>query len=321
MTFRETSSRIKIIILISSLIGLGGCNPELYRQPAQDFKTASHSLESAYFTELDISNKARIQRGDLEDQIAIWGASPGVVNKSYTERVSLTMIKRREEDVHKDITILRRVAFDTLEGYASTLVSLSSEKETEAIVNELNALGGDITNALEMVGSITSTSEQLSRYAGPLKQYVEILNEVVRIVSNVMRERAIMETIGASNDPILELLAILKNEAVAASENSKRQFAASRLELESFLSRDDFMLTTNVSKATIAEKIADLKILEERMGKDDIDKAFDAAVKAQGALVRKAVLRDPQDWALQIRAFRERVVNTRETIERIRSDM
>lgn len=73
-------------VLLISVFSLNACNPAMYKRPAQDFQVASATLKDAYFLEWEISNKAQIERGDLDDQIQIWTSPPGVPAAEF-ERV------------------------------------------------------------------------------------------------------------------------------------------------------------------------------------------------------------------------------------------
>lgn len=310
--------------LIGCVVFIAACNPSVYKKPAENFRTATTSLKDAYFIELDLSNKARIERGDLEDQIAIWGAPINVVSESTILQVSDNMKKRRQGDIHEQLKPLRKQAFAALEGYSGVLVSLASDEPTEEIVSELNGLVQDIEGVLKMARTMTiaaAHADKLTNFVGPLQQYVGVLNEVIRLASSLIRERAIVKTIGKSNDSIVELLTVLKSEAGDARENTKSQIKKARENLEGFIGGTKLANANNESKAEIAKRIAELQVLEDQINDVDIERAFDAALKAQGALVRKAFMKDPKDWVLQIQAFRERVTATKEAIEKIKSEI
>lgn len=299
------------------------CNPSIYKRPSEDFLNASVSLRQAYFLEWELSNRARIERGDLEDQISIWLAPAGV-DKSYIEPVSENMAARRQEDIHQALRPLREKAFSTLEGYAGVLVSLASDEQTEAIVTELNGMVQDIKDVLEAAKTIEKISGQVKKvesFTGPLAQYVDVLNEIIRLVSDLVRYQAIRQTIVRSNDSVLEILYVLKTEAVWAKDNARAQIRNTREVLEGFLEKPRFSDVQNTHKAAIAQKIAALKAIEQQIMNDDINTAFDAAVKAQGALVKSTLLTDPSDWAVHIRAFKKRVEDTKEAIERVADAM
>ncbi len=310
-------------IFVLVIFFLSACNPSIYRRPSEDFLTASVSLRQAYFLEWELSNKARIERGDLEDQIAIWGAPAGV-DQSGIERVTERMTARRQEDIHQALRPLREKAFSTLEGYAGVLVSLASDEQTEAIVTELNGMVQDIQDALEAAKAIEEISgqvEKIENFTGPLVQYVGVLTEIIRLVSDMVRYQAIRQTIVRSNDSVLEILYLLKTEAIWANENARRQIKITREVLEDFIGKPRFTDIQNTHKAAIAKRIAELKTIEEQIMSDDINTAFDAAVKAQGALVKSTLLKDPSDWAVHIRAFKKRVEDTKEAIERVTDSM
>lgn len=310
-------------IIFFCILFFAACNPSVYRRPSEDFLTASVLLREAYFLEWELSNKALIERGDLEDQIAIWVAPAGI-DKSYIEPVLKKMSTRRQEDIHEALRPLREEAFSMLEGYAGVLVSLSSDDQTESIVTELNGMVKDINKVLEAAKAIKEVSkhvEKIESFTGPFAQYVGVLNEIIRVVSSVVRYQAIRQTIIKSDDTVLEMLSLLKTEAVLAKDNAQKEIKEARKVLEGYLGKPVFANIHNTHKAAIAKRIAELKAIGDQIMKDDISTAFDAATKAQGALVKSTFLKDPSDWVVQIRAFKKRVEDTKAAVEAVTSEM
>lgn len=324
MVSRWTRSRtIQGLCLLGFTVFITGCNPAAYKIPAQNFHAGTVALKEAYFLEWDISHRATIDEGDLEDHISLWGMPDGG-DASDVQRVSDEMAARRTTDIHEGLRPLREQAFAALEGYAETLVSLASDEPTEAIVSELNGLVQDINDVLTIVSkteSLKRHADKVEAYVGPLQQYLDVLTEVLRLVSGIIRERAIIQTIGQSNDSVLALLSVLKSEAIMARENTYFQIETAREALDTFLASPPGQNVTNATKATIAEKIAGLQALEDRIRQSRTEEAFDLAVEAQGALIKKAVLKNPTDWAIQIRQFREKVAAIKRTLETIDSEM
>ncbi|RLJ17333.1 hypothetical protein DJ030_14895 [bacterium endosymbiont of Escarpia laminata] len=318
----RSSNATKGLLLFFSLF-LTACDPSQYQKPAEDFLAATVTLRQVYFLEMDLSNKANIERRDLEDQIAIWGA-PADVDQESIERVANKMTERRRNDIHEALKPLRKKAFAAIEGYAQTLVNLASGESTEAIVSELNGLVQGIEGVVARASKISALSDRsakVAKLAGPLKQYAGILREIIGLVSDVVREQAIIQTIGRSNKSVAKLLSVLKNEAVTANNNTQIHIKKARENLEGFLKKNGFANADNISKALIAKRLADIRIIEEQVKDDGIDKAFDAALDAQSALVEKAISTDAMDWAIQIRAFKDRAEATKTAIEKIQSEI
>ncbi len=306
--------------LICCTMLLCACNPAQYKGPAEDFQTASADLRRAYFLEWEISNQARIRHQDLEDQIAILNAPSGANIAPFISK----MAARRQKDIHEHLRPLREKAFSALQGYADILVSLASDESTEAITLEMTGLVGDISKVLETAKDIKSTANPVTKvgqFSGPLQQYVGVLNEIIGLVSKVIRERAIVQTIGKCNNTILELLSVLKTEAIAAQDNAMRETHNAKQAIEMFMDKPAFKSASNDSRASIAQRVAELTAIEKRIERTAIADAFDAVVKAQGALIEKAVVDKPADWAFRIRSFREQVSSTKAAIESIRSEM
>ncbi|WP_177421164.1 hypothetical protein [endosymbiont of Lamellibrachia barhami] len=208
----RSSNATKGLLLLFFSLFLTACDPSQYQKPAEDFLAATVTLRQVYFLEMDLSNKANIERRDMEDQIAIWGAPPGIDHQSI-ERVINKMTERRRSDIHEALKPLRKKAFAAIEGYAQTLVNLASGESTEAIVSELNGLVQGIEGVVAKASKISALSDRsakMAKLAGPLKQYAGILKEVIGLVSDVVREQAIIQTIGRSNKSVTKLLSVLK---------------------------------------------------------------------------------------------------------------
>jgi hypothetical protein len=301
---------------------LTACSPAVYKKPAEDFRNTAISLKQAYFIELELSNKAQIERDDLEDQIVIWNSKFDLPFEEI-EKLSKKMADRRKKDLHEELKPLREKAFAAIEGYAGVLVSLASGEQTEAVITEVNGLVQDINGVLETVGKLDALAKQsqsIIGFTGPLQQYVGVLTEVIRLVSDVVRERAIVKTIVKSDEPVIGLLTVLKGEAVTARENTRLQMKNVRQDLSPFLKTDN---SNKVFRAEITKRMAEITAFEEQINlkENDISNAFDAVIKAQKALLQKAFLNDQTDWGARIREFRERVKSIRDAMEKIKAEM
>jgi hypothetical protein len=324
MCFTCIIPRSFLAVIVGCIFVLTACTPVVYKKPAEDFRIAAVSLKQSYFIELELSNKARIEREDLEDQIVIWKSKVKIAPSDIL-RISEKMAERRQKDLHRELKPLREKAFAALEGYSQVLVSLASGEETDAIITEVNGLIKDINRVLETVGklaSLTTQSQSIAGFTGPLAQYVGVLNEVIRLASDMVRERAIIKTIGKANEPLIELLTVLKGEAVTARENTLLQMENVRQSLSIFLNNADSQNNDNVFQAEIAKRVAEITVFEKQIMQDenDIGKAFDAAIKAQKALFQKALLNDQADWEVRIRDFRVKVQATKDALEKIKAD-
>ena len=171
MGLTSLASRRCMALLVGCTLLLAACSPAVYKKPAEDFRSAAVSLRQAYFIELELSNRARIERGDLEDQMVIW-TSKGPLSPEEMAALSTKMAERRQEDIHQTLKPLREKAFAAIEGYAGILVSLAAGEQTEAIVTEVNGLVQDINGALERAGKLgllAQQSQAIAGFSGPLR--------------------------------------------------------------------------------------------------------------------------------------------------------
>ncbi len=196
---------------------LSGC-PRDYLTPANDLKVATADLQDVYYLELDISNKARIERGDLEDQVNIWSLYGDEIDVPFLLEMSGKMVDRRRKGVNKEIILLRRQAFAAIEGYASILAGLALETPDVRLTAEINTFKATIQNTLSQVDGIPSTSEiheTVKQFSEPLEAFVGDLTSINEIVNKADVEPAIRDTIGTANEAIISLLKVLKQEAVS----------------------------------------------------------------------------------------------------------
>lgn len=308
-------------LLLCLVLGSAGCTPSAYKAPAEEFLAGTRSLREIYFAEWDIANKARIQRADLDDQVVIWTAPPAVANGTEIARLRERMAKRRTEDVHDQLRPLREQAFAVLEGYGSTILGLASDESTESLVSELNGLAGDVQATVRAAGQLKLAADAAARAAsflGPLQSYVQVVNELVRGISSVLREQAIHETIGRSNRPIVDLLNVLKTEALLAKARAESELKAARHRADSFVRHPAFADMAPNVKTTLARDAAKLDALAARYAAVDIDGAFTSALQAQQALVEAAVIGNIEDLRRRMQTFQVQVEKVRQTISQIR---
>lgn len=316
----QSGRRFVTQLLLCLVLGSAGCAPNAYKAPAEEFLTGTRALREIYFAEWDIANRASIQRADLDDQVVIWAAPPAVANSDEIAKVREKMAKRRTEDMHGQLRPLREQAFAVLEGYASTILALASDESTASLVSELNGLADDIQTTVKAAGQLklaADTARRAATFLGPLQSYVQVLNEIVKVVSSILRENAIRETIGRSNAPIVELLNVLKAEALLAKERAELQMKAARSRADSFVKHPGFADMAPTVKTTLAREGASLDALAERYAAVDVEGAFSAALRAQQALVETAVVGDIGDLLRRMQLFQAQVERVRQAVNNL----
>lgn len=307
-------------LLLCFFILLAGCAPIAYKAPAEEFLAGTRSLREIYFAEWDIANKARIQRADLDDEVVIWSAPPAVANSAEIAKLRERMAKRRIEDIHAQLRPLREQAFAVLEGYANTILGLASDEPTASLVNELNGLAGDIQSTVKAAGQLKLAGEAAAKAAaflGPLQSYVQVLNEIIKGISSVIRENAIRQTIGRSNAPIMELLNVLKAEALLAKARAESELKEARNRADSFAKHPAFATMAPNVKTELARAGASLDALAQRYAAVDIEGAFSAALRAQRALVETAVVGNVDDLLERMRTFKAQVEKVRQAVSEL----
>jgi hypothetical protein len=304
------------------VLALPGCAPNAYKAPAEQFLAGTKSLREIYFVEWDIANKARIQRADLDDQVVIWTAPPAVANSAEIIKLRDRMAKRRIEDIHDQLRPLREQAFAVLEGYANTILGLASDESTASLINELNGLAGDIQSTVKAAGQLKLARDAAARAAaflGPLQSYVQVLTEIVKGISAIVRESAIRQTIGRSNESIMELLNVLKAEALLAKARAESELKEARSRADSFAKHPAFATMAANVKTELAREGASMDALAQRYAAVDIEGAFSAALRAQQALVETAVVGNVEDLLERMRMFKTQVEKVRQAVNKIRA--
>jgi len=310
------------LMILTTLI-LTGC-PRDFLIPANNLRVATEDLQDVYFLELDISNKARIERGDLEDQIDIWSSFGDEIDVAFLKEMSGKMIARRRTDVPEEIIVLRRQSFAALDGYAFILSSLASETPKLRLKYEINIFKGTIQDTLSSVEGIPSDSEyfnKIKQFKGVLEVYVGVLTEITEIISRVEFEPAIRETIGTASESIITLLRILKQEAVFAETNAIDEIQKSEKILEDYLRSNEFKNASDTLQANLILKIAEFEILQEEIKKQNIAAAFDAALKAQYSLLETRRIPPTNDWTEGVINFRATLAPLKKSIEKINASM
>lgn len=308
--------------LLAVLVLLAGCSPAIYQKPLEDFRAANLSVREAYFLQLDQARDARASHDVLLEETVLWQPDRELAAADLEDIARRVAEIRNEPLLPPDTRNLREAAFRAIDGYAGTLVALASDDDTQGIVTELNALVGDINGVLENarnLGLVSNAASRAKEFAGPLSSIAGALGTIAEIVSGVVRERAIRQTVVSADARVRELLGLLKGEAVWARREAVRQSGLARDRIRGFIERNGDALDS-ATRATVtgrAERIYTLaSAMEDQQG---LEAAFDAAIEAQAALVRKAALKDQEDWILRIQSFRAQVTAAKASLEQVRS--
>jgi hypothetical protein len=310
-------------LLVLTTLTLTGC-PRDFLIPANNLKVATEDLQDVYFLELEISNKARIERGDLEDQIDIWSSFGDEIDVAFLQEMSGKMVARRRLVVPEEISILRRQSFAALDGYASILASLASETPKLRLKYEINIFKGSIQDTLSSVEGIPSDSEyfnKIKQFSEALEVYVGVLTEITDIISRVEFEPALRETIGTASESIISLLRILKQEAVFAEASAIEEIQKSEQILEDYLKSNKFKNASDTLQANLIIKIAEFEILQDEIKKQNVAEAFDAALRAQYSLMETRRIPPTNNWTEGVIKFRAKLTPLKKSIERINASM
>ncbi len=315
---------IKYVIFSGYLI-LTGCDPTVYKKPAENFKIATTSLKESYFTDLDLSNNATVAHEDLQDQSAIWFAPQGNDDDLDIDKVINKIADRHKQDIHSSIKPLRDKCFLAIESYADIIITLASNDSTEALTTELSGLANDFTNAINLVKNMDLANDYTRKFgkiSGPLSQYIDVINEVIKIASDAVREKTIIATVAKSNASIKGMLNILQDEAIIAQENSQDEIQKSIELIKEIKSKypEKYNNLDNVTKSEIATKLANFYSTKDKITNLEIKRSFTSAIDAQDALLAKSS-GEIENWADNIRAFRDSADKLKTSITTLKSEI
>jgi len=326
-----TLSGRRFIFLVIPLLTLflQGCDPTIYKKPLTDFREANQSMRDAYFLQLNMSDKARVENGLVQEKTSFWiKANPTLDQiEKYTNKIAKV---RKRVTIGDEQTIeLRKLAFRTLDIYASTLLSLASDDSTDAIVAEINNLIGDASNVVNHAKSlkkIAKLSEEAGKWIGPLSNVVGALTQVAEIVSEYVRNKAIRETIITVDEPVRDLIVLLQSEATQLQNKTIEKYGESEKTLKEKIKA--FEASNNKPGATVKvpvssfqdaavylEEIVSMK--QELEDADDIGGIFDDALKSQSALMRKAAMPSYEDWVQSIQKFKNHAHEVKMSLEKL----
>lgn len=306
---------------------LVACDPTLFKKPVQDFKDANQTLRDAYFLQLAVARDAHVERFTVQRKQQLWRNAAIVKDSQRVQEIVDAIVKRQaEDDLDRDWVRLRVRAFDAIDAYAGVLLALASNEDTDAIVAEMNGLVGDLRGLLDLVKTTESlgkvkfvggTVEKAAGWVNGLSVAVAAFNQVITIIANVARSKAIVDTIVAADPAVIELLTVLGEEAAFAQAEAKTQYAATITFLQE---RVQGPLVDDAARREVAERLVDLQTKHRRLQTlDDLDRAFSLAKAAQAALIRKAARPDYQDLLTHVRSFKQQTTAIKQSLEAVRN--
>ena len=223
---KKTACRT-ICFTLAILLGvmLMSCSPAIYRNPIGNFEKSTLSARDIYFSQLKASHKSFVVRQEAKLKLDIITAEDyDFRSDEHRDQEKRIAALHSEKSIPEQSLKLRQRAFEVLEYYGKTLQVLASDESTEGLKTELIGLTEELEKLIGTADTLSSTYETfkfftpVADWAGPIGSAADVLEKLVRIVSDYVREKAIKQAILAADSVIQELLGLLQQEAVGAAE-------------------------------------------------------------------------------------------------------
>lgn len=308
----------RVLLACLAVLCLVGCDPTIFKKPAQDFATELRTLRDGYFTLLKVRREAQYERASSQQKQAYWlqpklAEDPSEVQKDLAE---LDRARKRGQ-LPPDDLLVRQRAFDVLDAYAGTILALASNDATESITAELTGLSGDLKALAEVaksVGVLKDVGEAAESWFPTISGAIGAVQKIMEVVSNVIRANAIRDVVHAAHDPVKKLLEVLEGEAGTARRDALRAYGSA---------------LDGVEK-TMKEKIAPADVrnaMEYRMALKNahdgltsapqLSAAFKEAGALQDKLYKSVTHPDTKELAKQAQLFRKQVRDAKAALDAI----
>lgn len=217
-TIRMTGALLLGMLLLS-------CAPAMYKGPITNFEQSTQSAKEIYFSRLKAGHDSFITRQEAKLKLDILTADQYDF-KSENHLLQQERIRGLygEKSIPEASLKLRQRAFEVLQYYGKTLQVLADNENTDALKTELVGLTEDLAGLVETAETLASATEAfrflapVADWAGPIGSAADVLEQIVQIVSDYIREKAIREAILTADPMVQELLGLLQEEAVTATE-------------------------------------------------------------------------------------------------------
>jgi hypothetical protein len=223
--------KIRTIAAILFCLLLSACAPTLYKQPATNFKDATNAAQTIYFSQLESTHESFIfgREINLKLDILLDGAYDFESKEYLDEKKKISNLEKATPILKKSLRI-RQNAFRSLDYYAQVLIALASDENVDSLKTEISGFASDLAGLSEKISELSDINASLeflgpvADWANPLASAAKILNGVIDIVTDYLREEAIKKAIVEADPMVQELLTLLQKEAVNAVSFQKKNY-------------------------------------------------------------------------------------------------
>ncbi len=305
----------KNVITLAFLVYLiSSCSPSIYRKPISDFKAATEKTRDVYFHQLKITHKSSVDKFVTDRKLIVWlKTTKGEIREWKKETADRIAREKAKPFLEKKSLEIRQRAFAIVTFYSDTLLALASDDDTAELVREINGFGSVVNESLNALMAIEGL-EDLSEFIGPFGTAVKVLGKLAEIVSKVLRENAIRESIVKADVMVQEIFKTLGNEARIAQRDALENYQSSLNILKRAIKSNTF--ASRATKEKAYERYIQTKTMVNELGKQaNLRELFEKGRAAHSALVQKAADPSFEDIYERIRTFREDVTTIKEALE------
>lgn len=223
--------RIRTITAILFCLLLSACAPAMYKQPATNFKEATTAAQTIYFSQLEGTHESFVFGREMNLKLDILlDSTYNVGSKEYLDEKKKISDLKRATPILKESLKIRQNAFQSLDYYAQVLVALASDDNVDSLKTEISGFASDLSTLSGKISQLKDISASLeflgpvADWAGPLASAAKILNGVIDIVTDYLRETAIKKAIVEADPMVQELLTLLQKEAVTAVSFQEKNY-------------------------------------------------------------------------------------------------
>lgn len=284
------------------LLSLAACAPTAYKQPVAKFNEATDTAKKVYFQQMDNVSESYAERWRVKRQLDLLAKNDRSVLKMNSAQVnSYEVISEKSLEI-------RILAFQSLEFYGKTLKALASDDNVDALKEQISGFTGEVDNSLQTLAKVSEVTGQLNfldkatSLSGPVGAVSQAISQIVKYITDYMREKALKTAIIEVQPSLDRLLALLRDEAKLAASTSRSNYlndykvCLKTLQMEGAVSEPTARLLAFNICATSGQKV--LKAAPDK----EVAEVLDLVIKthselyamAQGGKWDKAVLKIQQ---------------------------
>lgn len=308
----KSVTRLVTLLFIGLTLFLSGCGPTKYGSPVKMFNDSMDGSKQIYFNQLMVCHDSYVEFYNMNlelDSLTIVGH----IGSDDYEKARANLLEMTKSSNIPEVSFkIRNRAFKIIEYYGRTLSALASDEKTDALQAELAGFSEDTMAFAETLETVSELSESLeflesaTEWAGYLGDAISVIEELVELVAEYYREKALKEAIIQSHPKIVDLIGILKSEAVTAAQFREKNFHFMSKNCNATLKMN---LDEDITKQYLISNICnDIQIAQGmQLSPQEIDNAFTLVINSHAEMEKMAKGSSLDEVEEKIRSFREQL--------------